>query len=130
MGSKGIFLVLSKPKSAEQEAEYNRWYSETHVRDSLLLPGFTRGRRFKLADTQLLPGKADAPGFDYLAIYEIDDLDAVPDAQRLMPELAKVSAEFMSPTVDPEYTKAFIFEELLDTTAATELPDGVTFGTA
>lgn len=128
MGKKGIFLVLSKPKSAEQEAEYNRWYSETHVRDSLLLPGFVRGRRFKLADTQLLPGRATAPGFDYLAIYEIDDLDSVPDAQRLMPELAKVSAEFMSPTVDPEYTKAFIFEETLDTTEATALPEGVTFG--
>ena len=126
MGKKGIFLVLSKPKSPEQEAEYNRWYAETHVRDSLLLPGFTRGRRFKLADTQLLPTKATDPGFDYLAIYEIDDLDAVPDAQRLMPALAKVSAEFMSPTVDPEFTRAFIFEETLDTTEATVLPEGVT----
>ncbi len=46
MARPGIFLVLSRPTSPEQEDEFNRWYDEHHVPDALLLPGFVSGRRF------------------------------------------------------------------------------------
>lgn len=124
---RGIFLVLSRPRSDSPEdiAAYNKWYDESHTRDSLLLPGFVSARRFKLSEEQLLPAKAGDPGFDYLALYEIDDLDRVPDARALMPKLAQISTEFMSPALDSASVRAFIFEEIADITEPTVLPEGV-----
>lgn len=127
MPKKGIFLVLSHPKSPAEEAAFNKWYEESHVPDTLLLPGMVSGRRFKVAKQQLLPGKATDPGFEYLAIYEMDDIDKVPDAQALLPKLAAVSREFMSPAIDSDRTRAFIFEEIFETDQPTKLPDGVEF---
>jgi hypothetical protein len=94
------------------------------------MPGFVRGRRYKLAEHQLLPSKATAPGFDYVAIYEIDDIDRVPEARALLPKLAEVSTapEYFSPALDLDSVKAFIFEEIADITKPTPLPDGVEFG--
>jgi hypothetical protein len=128
MARKGIFMVISRPRSPEEEATYNTWYDEHHVPDSLLLPGFVKGRRFKLADTQLLPGRATEPGFDYVAIYELDDIDLVPDAQALLPKVAEISGEFMSAAMDPDSVKAFIYEQIFETTEPTPLPEGVEFG--
>jgi hypothetical protein len=129
MSKKGLFVVFSKPTSDDPEvvAAYDEWYDNHHVRDSLLLPGFIRGRRYKLSETQLLPPMATAPGFDYVAIYEIDDLEKVPDAQALLPKLAEVSTapEYFSPALDRSSVKAFIFEEIADISEPTELPDGV-----
>ena len=127
MAKKGIFLVLSHPKSKEEEAAYNRWYDESHTRDTLLLPGFRNARRFKVAKEQLLPGKATDPGFEYLAIYEVDDIAKVPEAHALLPQLAGVSKEFMSPAIDQDRTRAFVFEEIFETDEPTELPEGVEF---
>jgi len=131
MPRKGIFVVLSRPTSdaAEDVAAYNRWYDEHHVPDSLLLPGFVKGRRFKLAEEQLLPGKATDPGFDYVAIYEIDDLDRVPDARTLLPKLAEVSTapELFSPALDAASVRAFVFEQIADIEEPTPLADGVVF---
>jgi len=124
---KGIFLVLSRPRSEAPEdvAAYNEWYDEHHTRDSLLLPGFVKARRYKLADEQLLPGKATDPGFEYLAMYEIDDLDRVADARALMPKLAQVSTEFLSPALDGPSVRAFIFEQIAEIDEPTVLPEGV-----
>jgi hypothetical protein len=122
---KGIFLVLSQPSSEEADAEFNRWYDETHVPDSLLLPGFVKARRFKLADEQLLPDRATAPGFDYVTIYEIDGIDQVPDAQALLPKLMGVSAQFVSEALDRDTLRAFVFEQIADIDEPTKLPDGV-----
>lgn len=127
MAKKGIFLVLSRPKSAEQEDAYNTWYEEHHVPDSLLLPGFVRGRRYKVAETQLLPQRATEPGFDYLAIYDVEDIDLVPEAQAQMPRLAEISGEFMSPAMDFDSVRAFIFEEIADITEPTAIPEGIDF---
>lgn len=124
MARKGIFMVLSRPASPEQEAEYNRWYEENHVPDSLLLPGFVRGRRYRVADTQLLPGRATESGFDYLAVYDVEDIDLIGEAQARLPKLAEISAEFMSPAMDPTSVRAFVYEEIADITEPTAVPDG------
>lgn len=63
-----LMVVLSNSRPG-QEDEFNRWYSEVHVLDTInKLDGFSTGQRFELAD---LP---DAPpcGFRYLAVYEIE----------------------------------------------------------
>lgn len=127
MPRKGIFVALTRPtsESPEDHAAFNKWYDEHHVPDTLLLPGFVRGRRYKRADAQLLPDKATDPGFDYLVIYEVDDIDRVPDARAMLPRLAEISTEFLSPAIDSSSTRAFIFEEIADIDEATPVPDGV-----
>lgn len=124
VAGKGIFLVVSQPTSADDDAEFNRWYNEHHVPDSLLLPGFVRARRFRLAAEQLLPERATAPGFGYVAIYEIDDVDRVPDARALLPRLMGVSAQFFSDALDRDTLRAFIFEQVAEIDQPTVLPEG------
>ena len=70
---KAILVVQSRPSSSEREAEYNDWYSNTHVPDILKVPGFTGARRFKLSDKTPMPPDPSVP--TYLAIYEIDSDD-------------------------------------------------------
>ncbi|BBY38028.1 hypothetical protein MMAN_21620 [Mycobacterium mantenii] len=125
MAGKGIFLVVSRPTSPEDDVEFNRWYNEHHVPDSLLLPGFVRARRFRLAKEQLLPERATAPGFEYVTIYEIDDVDLVPDARALLPRLMGVSAQFFTDALDRDTMRAFVFEQVADIDEPTVLPDGV-----
>jgi hypothetical protein len=127
VAGKGIFLVVSQPMSPEDDAEFNRWYDEHHVPDSLLLPGFVRARRFRLAKEQLLPERATAPGFEYVTIYELDDVDRVPDARALLPRLMGVSAQFFSEALDRDTMRAFVFEQVADIDEPTSLPEGVAF---
>lgn len=65
--AKGILYVESRPV-AGQEAEYNTWYDEVHLKEVIALDGFVSARRFAPADGQ-------GP---YVAIYEMeaDDLQA------------------------------------------------------
>jgi hypothetical protein len=68
---KGILIVESRPASAERAAEYNSWYTETHIPDVLRVDGFVSARRFAAVGD----GGEDGP---FVAIYEIeaDDLQA------------------------------------------------------
>ena len=131
MSTPGLFVVFSKPTSDDPEVveAFNDWYDNHHVPESLLLPGFVKCRRFKLAEKQLLPGKATDPGFDYVAIYELDDIDKVPDAQALLPKLAKVSTapEYFSPALDRDSIRSFIFEQIADIDEPAPLPEGIEF---
>lgn len=64
--SKSILVVISSPTPGQEE-EYNRWYTDQHLRDVLTLPGFTSAQRFKLS----VSTPNDVPG-SYLAIYEYE----------------------------------------------------------
>jgi hypothetical protein len=125
MGGSGIFLVLSRPTSPEDEVEFNRWYDENHVPDSLLLPGFVKARRFRLSPEQLLPDRATDPGVAYVTIYEIDDVDRIPEARSLLPKVMGVSAQFFTTTLDRDSLRAFVFDQIADIDEATPLPDGM-----
>jgi hypothetical protein len=75
--AKGKFIVFNEPQSSEVDAEYNAWYTDTHLPQFLEhCPSITAATRFKLVPGQEnpLPG---AP--NYLAIYDIeaDDLMTV-----------------------------------------------------
>ena len=63
-------IVFTEPKPG-QEAEYNKWYNEVHLKEVLETEGFVAAQRFEIAPTQI--GGASAPaGSRYMAIYEIE----------------------------------------------------------
>ncbi|MCV7259979.1 DUF4286 family protein [Mycobacterium shimoidei] len=70
---KGIMYLETMPVSADREAEYHKWYNETHLAEICSVDGIVSARRFAPAD-------GEGP---FIAIYEIDsdDLDGV--VQRL-----------------------------------------------
>jgi hypothetical protein len=64
-----LMVVLSNAKPG-QEDEFNRWYSQVHVLDTInKLDGFLSAQRFEQAS---LPDAPPCP-YRYLAIYEIDE---------------------------------------------------------
>jgi hypothetical protein len=77
--SKYVFVVFTEPVDG-RDAEYNDWYSDTHIPDVLKLDGIVAARRFKLA--AMNPPQDGHPS--YLALYEIetDDISQIPDAIR------------------------------------------------
>lgn len=105
---KGIMYVASLPVSPEQEAEYHRWYNETHLAELSRIDGVVSARRFAPTD-----GKGP-----FIAIYELDsdDLDGV---LARMSELAAAgqlsSLEFLSldpPPVPRIYREIASFEPM------------------
>ncbi len=70
---KGIIYVETMPVSPDREAEYHKWYNDTHLAQILSVEGIVSARRFA-------PTDGDGP---FIAIYELDcdDLDAA--VQRL-----------------------------------------------
>ena len=65
---KGIIYVETMPVSPDREAEYHKWYNDTHLEQILSVDGIVSARRFA-------PTNGDGP---FIAIYELDcdDLDA------------------------------------------------------
>jgi hypothetical protein len=70
--AKGLLIVYSAPSAPQRDAEYNDWYTGTHLPDILSLAGFMSARRYKNLEAD------DQP---YMAIYEVeaDDLTAARD---------------------------------------------------
>ena len=66
---KGIIYLETMPVSADREAEYHKWYNDTHLAEICSVDGIVSARRFAPTD-----GKGP-----FIAIYELDceDLDAV-----------------------------------------------------
>lgn len=64
-----LMVVLSNAKPG-QEDEFNRWYSEVHILDTInKLDGFASAQRFQLANLEGAPPCQ----YEYLAIYEVED---------------------------------------------------------
>jgi len=65
---RGIMYVETMPVSADREAEYHKWYNDTHLAQILSVEGIVSARRFA-------PTDGEGP---FIAIYELDcdDLDA------------------------------------------------------
>jgi hypothetical protein len=70
---KGIMYVETMPVSPDREADYHRWYDETHLAEITSVEGIVAARRFAPVD-------GNGP---FIAIYELDcdDLDGA--VQRL-----------------------------------------------
>lgn len=66
---RALLMTLTNPVEGAED-DYNEWYSGTHLREILAVPGFVRAQRFKLIEEQ--PGPAGDPQYRYLAIYHIE----------------------------------------------------------
>ena len=66
---KGIIYLETRPVSPDREAEYHKWYNDTHLAEICSVDGIISARRFA-------PTDGEGP---FIAIYELDcdDLDAV-----------------------------------------------------
>ncbi len=74
MARTGKLLAFSNPVSAEREAEYNVWYDGVHAAEIMALPGIAGMKRYRHAAQVSHPGTE--PRHRYVAIYELDDVDA------------------------------------------------------
>jgi hypothetical protein len=66
----GLLVVHSGPVVG-REAEYNEWYTNSHIPHVVATPGFISGRRFRLGDVQRLGADHPASAHPYLSIYEV-----------------------------------------------------------
>jgi hypothetical protein len=68
-------MVLSEPVEG-REAEYNDWYTDTHLPDLCRIPGIVAAERLRAVDTAM---NRNQPRHPYLALYTIDcdDVQAV-----------------------------------------------------
>lgn len=79
---KAILLVMTEI-DPDHEDDWNRWYDEEHIPQRLQFPGFLAARRFKLQPLDW-PGARHISvqqGRTYLAIYELEGLEAMTSAE-------------------------------------------------
>jgi hypothetical protein len=100
------YVVFTRPVDG-QEAEYNRWYTEQHVRDLLRIPGVIAAQRFKLAQPD-----AGAPA-PYLAVYEIET-DDVNQTLAQIASRAGTPAMPISPALDIKAVTALVYEAITE----------------
>jgi len=96
---KGIIYVETRPASPDREAEYHKWYNDTHLEQILSVDGIVSARRFA-------PTSGDGP---FIAIYELDcdDLDAVVQGMRELGASGKMSSLKLLNMETPPIPKVF-----------------------
>ncbi|KAF9462512.1 hypothetical protein BDZ94DRAFT_1261086 [Collybia nuda] len=71
-------LIVHMQVTLEEEEEFNRWYNEEHMDLLSKVPGWLRGRRYKLVESVYRginakqPTKDEKPCADYLAIHDVE----------------------------------------------------------
>ena len=108
---KGVLLVLTNPVSAEREAEFNDWYTNTHVPEVLEVDGFVAATRYRVSDQQMMPS-AEPPAFRYLSIYEVDH-DDLGVAMKNLGEAAGGGAMNISDALDMSSAPSAVLYELV-----------------
>ena len=102
----GKYVLVAQSEAVEgRDADYNRWYDETHLNDICALPGVKSGRRFEA--TPLAIGPA---GKRYLAIFEIE----TDDINTVMAEMGKRAADgsmAQTDALDPESVALWFYAE-------------------
>lgn len=72
-------LVFTNAK-AGQDAEFNRWYDESHLPELTTLDGVSGGERY-----DVLPGlDGQAPKFNYMAVYHLAGEDPAAAAGQVL----------------------------------------------
>ena len=85
-------VVMVDCSDVAREAEFDAWYSQSHVPVLLQIPGYVSAARFKLFEHPVLEWLGMGP--KYLALYELADLECIPslaDPDQMRPE---ATAEF------------------------------------
>jgi len=94
MANKHTLVVITNPTPGK-EAEYNKWYSDTHLADVLKVKGFVAAQRFKVS----LADPAKPLVGPYLALYEYEG-DDIPAAMAALGEAAQSGAMVMTDALD------------------------------
>ncbi|MBH0779734.1 hypothetical protein [Nocardia bovistercoris] len=95
---KGILLVESEPRSAEDADAYHRWYDEIHMKEMLGIEGLVAARRFAPVTGEGV----------FVAVYEIE-ADDIAHVQARLAEITKAGG-FSAPVglrTDPPPTVRF-----------------------
>ena len=95
--AKYTFLVLTNPVEGREDS-FNDWYTNTHIKDVVDVPGIVAAQRFKLAGAQL--GPAPHP-WRYLALYDIET-DNLEQTFATLRERSGTSAMVLSDALSPE----------------------------
>lgn len=102
--NRAIMVVFSDPASQAEDAEYNDWYTNSHLADVLKTPGFVAATRYRLGDEQ--PEGAPPASHRYLAVYEIE----VEDVQGALDALVAGRPDrYLSPALDTARTVANVW---------------------
>ncbi len=87
------FLLVMTNSTPGDEAEFNKWYQEVHLKEVCEVPGIVAAQRFELTDAQI--SDEERP-HQFLAIYEIEG-----DPKKAFDLLQASSPEMnISPTLD------------------------------
>lgn len=106
-----IYVVMTNPV-AGKDAEFNNWYTNTHLKDVMKLPGVVSAQRFVVAPENINP----AP-YRYLAIYdiEISDLSIFIKAQK---DAINTPAMVLNPAFDLKGVYSLYFQKLTNKVVA------------
>lgn len=85
--AKALLVVATNPATRDDDADFNAWYTDTHLDDVVALEGFATAKRYVLSDVRPTPGSDPSP-FRYLAIYELETDDVASAAANLQAALA------------------------------------------
>ncbi|MDT5370568.1 MAG: hypothetical protein QOC62_4999 [Mycobacterium sp.] len=91
---RGIIYLETMPVSPDREADYHKWYNDTHLAEIVSVDGIVSARRFA-------PTDGNGP---FVAIYELDcdDLDAVVERMGELGASGKMSSlQFLSMDAPP-----------------------------
>ncbi|SHN75225.1 DUF4286 family protein [Cryptosporangium aurantiacum] len=99
-----IMMVFTNPRSAEQEAEYNAWYNQVHLKELLDVPGVVAATRYRVAEG----AGTTEPSHRYVALYEVEGEPAA-----VFGALATRTADMsMSPALDTEGAQVVFWEAI------------------
>lgn len=117
--AKYLFLAFTNPRSAEQEDEFNQWYTQNHVVDVLNVPGFVSARRFRLAPAQF-PLADQAHTLRYLALYEMETDDPAATLREVVARVGTADMQYIN-AFDMDTLQASLFEEIMPLVQAREV---------
>lgn len=109
---RAVMVVMTNPIEDSREAEYNEWYTNTHLADVLKVPGFLAATRYRLADQQL-GGTTPEGTHRYLAIYEVEADDLTEVNAGLLAAATGGNMQ-ISETLDARSASTLLFEQITD----------------
>jgi len=89
-----LLVVRTNPLEGKED-EFNRWYSETHIREVVQIPGFESAQRFRRSADQI----REPDEFAYLALYELETDDLAATLKALMDTVPSLD---MGDSLDPK----------------------------
>jgi hypothetical protein len=104
--AKHLLVIMSNAASG-RDAEYNEWYTNTHLADVLKVEGFAAAQRFELSSHQVMK---KGP-YEYMALYEVETDDLKKTLDALNSGAANMT---LSDSLDMKRTVAWAFSPCSD----------------